>query len=85
MNAGIKLIIGLVIALIGLYWYGAGFAGIPNIFPTFMGATALSALKTVFVGLFGLFLIFIGLIVAWIEYEDLKWEMREKKTVKKRK
>jgi len=39
-------------------------------------------LKDVFVGVFGLILIFLGLIIAWIEYEDLKWERKEKKKKK---
>ena len=76
MNSAVKLIIGLIIFAAGIYWYlGTGIAG-------WTGPTAFNALKTVFVGLFGLFLIFFGLIVAWIEYEDLKWEAKEKKEVK---
>lgn len=70
MNSAVKLIIGLIIFAAGIYWY---------LEPSH---TAFNALRTVFVGVFGLFLIFFGLIVAWIEYEDLKWEAKEKKEVK---
>ncbi|MCX6819121.1 MAG: hypothetical protein NT129_03940 [Candidatus Aenigmarchaeota archaeon] len=68
MHSAIKLIIGLIIFAAGIYWYlGPGIPGwIDN---------ALSALHTVFIGVFGLFLIFLGFIVAWIEYEDLKWDL----------
>lgn len=76
MHSAVKLIIGLIIFAAGIYWYlGTGIAG-------WTGTVALYALKTVFIGVFGLFLIFLGLIIAWIEYEDLKWEAKEKKEVK---
>ena len=81
MHSGVKLIIGLMILFAGLYWYAAGMFGMPAFGP--LGASAVAALKTVFFGTFGLFLIFLGLIIAWIEYEDLKWEAREKKGKKK--
>jgi amino acid transporter len=69
MHSGIKLIIGILIFLVGLYWYMPGNA---------LGNT-LADLKVVFLGVFGLFLIVLGIIIAWIEYEDLKWESKEKK------
>jgi len=69
MHSGVKLIVGIIIFLVGLYWYMPG-----NI----VGST-FEDLKIVVKGLFGLFLIFLGLVVAWIEYEDLKWEAKEKK------
>jgi hypothetical protein len=85
MHPAAKLIVGLIIALAGLYWYLAGWInpaiGI-NVAATWIGFAAISALKTVFIGIFGLFLIFVGLIIAWIEWEDLKWEMKEKKAKK---
>ena len=76
MHSAVKLIIGLIIFAAGIYWYIS-----PGI-PTWTGPAALGALKTVFIGIFGLFLIVLGLIVAWIEYEDLKWEAKEKKEKK---
>ncbi len=74
MHAAVKLIVGIIIFLIGLYWY------MPNtIVSMFFNRSAFQAFLVVFEGLFGLLLIFLGLIVAWIEYEDLKWERKEKK------
>jgi preprotein translocase subunit SecG len=85
MNSAVKLIIGIIIFLVGLYWYTAapifGHGGIEKAF----GISTVKAFLTVFAGLFGIVLIFLGLIVAWIEYEDLKWEAREKKESKKKK
>lgn len=75
MNAAVKLILGIVLFLIGLYWYLPGTAA-QN--PALLGNT-LHNLKIVFTGVFGLVLIFLGLIIAWIEIEDLKWESKEKK------
>jgi len=81
MGAASKLLIGIVIFLAGIYWYVApllGHSGVAGI----LGVSAFRSLVMVFAGTFGLFLIFLGLIVAWIEYEDLKWEAREKKEVR---
>jgi len=85
MHPAAKLIIGLIIAIVGIYWYASGPLGI-GISSTsgWMGYAALNALKTVFIGVFGLFLLFVGLIIAWIEYEDLKWEMKEKKAAREK-
>ena len=82
MHAAVKLVIGLLIFVAGVYWYAADFLGLPGF--SVLGRDAWEALKTVFVGVFGLFLIFLGLIIAWIEYEDLKWERREKAEKKKK-
>ena len=81
MGAETKLLIGVIIFLAGIYWYVApllGHSGIAGI----LGVSAFRSLVTVFAGTFGLFLVFLGLIVAWIEYEDLKWEAREKKEIR---
>lgn len=80
MHAGVKLIVGLLVFLAGVYWYWPGNA----VAPALGVASNVKAFLTVFAGLFGLLLIFLGLIVAWIEYEDLKWESREKKDKKKK-
>jgi predicted membrane protein len=79
MHAGAKLIIGILIFLVGVYWYWPG----NSVAPILGVASNVRAFLTVFAGLFGLLLIFLGLIIAWIEYEDLKWESREKKEKKK--
>jgi len=78
MGAALKLIIGVIIFLAGLYWYMP--TGYVNVF---FGASAFRAFLTVFEGLFGLVLILFGLIIAWIEFEDIKWEHKEKKKVRK--
>jgi len=53
MNAIVKLIIGLLIAVAGIYWYLADFIG-KNVLPAVFGTSAIGALKTIFIGLFGL-------------------------------
>ena len=80
MNSAVKLLIGLLILAAGIYWYLPGNA----ISPALGVASTFSAFLTVFAGTFGLFLVFLGLIVAWIEYEDMRWESREKKEQKKK-
>ncbi len=74
MNSVAKMLMGLLIAILGVYWYVAGsiFGWRPA------GLTPAQTLGIVFVGSFGLFLVVFGLLIAWIEYEDIKWEMREK-------
>jgi len=87
MHPAIKLIVGVIIFLIGIYWYAAplfGHMGLQNFFKTWTSNAAatgstFSSFVLVFAGLFGLVLIGLGLIIAWIEYEDLKWERKEKK------
>lgn len=83
MHSVVKMIIGVLILLAGLYWYFADYIG-TNIAATWLGASAIGALKSVFIGLFGLVLIFVGLLVVWIEYEDLKWEMQNKNSSHKK-
>ena len=78
MHSAAKLIIGLLIFVAGIYWYVAEWLQMPGV-AGILGAQPWTAFKIVFSGLFGGLLIFLGLIVAWIEYEDLKWEAREKK------
>jgi hypothetical protein len=77
MHSAAKLIIGILIFLAGLAWYWpVKFGG------TLFGSQNIMRFLDVFFGVFGLALVFLGLIVAWIEYEDLKWESREKKEAK---
>lgn len=75
MHAAVKLILGLIIFVIGIYWYLPG-----TVVSAFFGRSAFQAFLVVFEGLFGLLLILVGLIIAWIEFEDLKWEKKEKKS-----
>ncbi len=78
MNSAIKMIVGVLILVAGIYWYLADIIG-KNVAASWLGSSAISSLKSVFIGVFGLGLVFVGLLVVWIEYEDLKWEMSEKK------
>lgn len=82
MHSAVKLIIGLLVLAAGIYWYIAPVFGHYGL-AMFLGRSTFSAMVTVFAGIFGLILIFLGLIIAWIEYEDLKWESKEKKSKKK--
>lgn len=86
MHAAIKMIIGILIAIAGIYWYLADY--IATGWKAIVGINAWEAFLTVFFGVFGIFLFLLGLLVAWIEYEDLKFEReerKEEKTTKKRK
>lgn len=75
MHAAAKLIIGLLIFIAGIYWYaGPRFSAECDL----LGFCPSREFMRFFVAVFGIGLIFLGLIVAWIEYEDLKWESREK-------
>lgn len=81
MHAAAKLVIGIIIFLLGVYWYVAPLFGnhvLSSMVPKTVGSTS-QAFLVVFFGLFGLLLIFTGLMLAWIEFEDLKWEKKEKK------
>ncbi len=78
MNSVAKLVIGVIIFLAGLLWYVAPIFGGKGVAPLFGVASTFAAFKSVFAGLFGFALIFFGLIIAWIEYEDIKWESRER-------
>lgn len=71
MNAIVKFIAGIIIFLLGIYWY------VPNAVP-YLPST-LESLAVVFSGVFGIVLILLGAIIAWIEYEDIRWEREEKK------
>ena len=83
MHPAAKLIIGLIIFLAGIYWYAAPLLGQAGIAAALGVESTFSAFVQVFAGLFGLVLIVFGLIVAWIEWEDWKWERREKEEKKK--
>ncbi len=80
MSAIAKMIAGIVIFLIGIYWYLPG-SWFKQFVPLTVGST-FQAFLVVFFGLFGLAFILVGLLVAWIEFEDMKWERREKQEKK---
>ena len=76
MHAAAKMIIGILIAIAGIYWYVADYFGVG--WKAIIGINAWEAFLTVFFGVFGIVLFLLGLLVAWIEYEDLKFEQEEK-------
>ncbi|VVB86485.1 Uncharacterised protein [uncultured archaeon] len=57
----IKMLAGIVIFVAGIVWY----SGIPGIFVGFFGS-----LLVLIEGCVGLLLLFVGLIVAWMGYDD---------------
>ncbi len=63
----VKMLIGIIIFIVGIVWY----AGIPG--STFMGF--LDDLLVLLKGTIGLFLLFVGLIVAWMGYDDYKMDI----------
>ena len=73
-NNIIKMLIGIVVLIIGIVWYlpksyyGLGF-----------WVELLSLLKATI----GLFLLFVGLIVAWMGYDDYKMDKEMEKEEKK--
>lgn len=68
-GTAVKLLVGVIVFLAGIYWYIGARLGFPDI-PYF--ANALSSLKIVFEGLFGLVLILFGALLAWLEWDELK-------------
>jgi hypothetical protein len=83
MHPAAKLVIGLLIFVAGIYWYaGPSFNARSGGTCDLLGFCPTREFMGVFVGLFGIGLIFLGLVVAWIEYEDIKWSSREGKKKK---
>ena len=70
----IKMLVGIVILVAGIVWY----SGIPGIFGGF-----LEQLLVLIEGCVGLFLLFVGLIVAWMGYDDYKMDQEMAKEEKK--
>ena len=73
----LKMLIGIVILIIGIVWYTGpkiyGFLGYWPELLNFLAATI------------GLFLLFVGLIVAWMGYDDYKMDIEMAKEEKKEK
>ncbi len=62
----IKMLIGIVILILGVVWYTG---------PKVMGFLGYSEdLLVLLRGSIGLFLLFVGLIVAWMGYDDYKMD-----------
>jgi len=66
MNAVLEVLVGIVLVIAGIVWYGLNYLGI-NI-----GVNTLGALVTVVAGSLGLCLIFIGALFLLIGISDLK-------------
>ncbi len=73
MNTIVKLIIGLLITLSGIAWYvfhnSLEMAGLVD---------SLFSLKVLLVGSIGIVLIIAGLLIMWVELEELKDAKLEK-------
>ncbi|MCZ7380135.1 MAG: hypothetical protein O8C64_00955, partial [Candidatus Methanoperedens sp.] len=69
----IKMLAGIVILVIGVVWYTglSGYLGYWNELVSLLKATI------------GLFLLFVGLIVAWMGYDDYKMDKEMSKEEKK--
>ncbi len=71
----LKMLVGIVILVIGIIWY------IPK---EFYGlGLGLDALIILLKGSIGLFLLFVGLIIAWMGYDDYKMDTEMAKEEKK--
>lgn len=73
VNNIIKMFIGVVVLVIGIVWYTGmyGYLGYLNNLIDLLKATI------------GLFLLFVGLIVAWMGYDDYKMD-KEMETEEKK-
>ncbi|VVB95332.1 Uncharacterised protein [uncultured archaeon] len=69
----IKMLVGIVILIIGVVWYTglSGYLGYWHELVSLLKATI------------GLFLLFVGLIVAWMGYDDYKMDKEMAKEEKK--
>ncbi len=70
----LKMLIGIVVLIIGILWY------VPK---TLYGLGFWTQLETLLLGTIGLFLLFVGLIVAWMGYDDYKMDIEMAKEEKK--
>lgn len=72
-NNIIKMFIGVVVLIIGIVWYTGmyGYLGYLNNLIDLLKATI------------GFFLLFVGLIVAWMGYDDYKMDREMEKEEKK--
>ena len=74
-NNILKMLIGIVILVIGIVWYTG-----PQIYGFLMYYQDLLAILR---GSIGLLLLFVGLIVAWMGYDDYKMDKEMAKEAKK--
>lgn len=67
MHPLVKAFVGFLLIIAGVYWYYSGF---------------FVDLISLFKASFGLVLIFAGLLIAWVEYEDWRWIREEQRRLK---
>jgi hypothetical protein len=84
MNAAIKLLVGLVFIVIGLFLLADSVIPILGIVGT-MGINWFNNFIIVLTGIIPPFLILLGLFVVWLEIDDMKAEKELKKEEKKSK
>ena len=71
----VKMLVGIVILVLGIVWYTG---------PAVMGFLGYwEDLMVLLRGSIGIFLLFIGLIVAWMGYDDYKMDQEMAKEEKK--
>lgn len=80
MNTVVKLIIGLLVVIAGIAWYWYG-----SVFEVIAGVSSLNALLMILTGSIGVALFLIGLLIVWVEAEEIKDARREKKMKKQEK
>ena len=73
VNNIIKMLIGIIVLIIGIVWY----------IPKPYGFNFLDDLLSLLGATIGLFLLFVGLIVAWMGYDDYKMDREMEKEEKK--
>ena len=77
----LKMLVGIVIFVIGIVWYIG-----PRVYIGNYGLFEFwDQLKILLEGTIGLFLLFVGLIVAWMGYDDYKMDMEMAKEEKETK
>ncbi|HIH45111.1 MAG TPA: hypothetical protein HA257_08615 [Candidatus Methanoperedenaceae archaeon] len=74
-----KILIGLILIVVGIAWYFVPSAALDGFIAGLAYTLRLQALVTLIVACIGFFLFFIGLIVAWMGYDDYKMEAEMKK------
>ncbi len=74
----VKMVVGIVILIVGIVWYSGLDWLSGGIFSGFW-----KELLVLIEGSVGLFLLFVGLIVAWMGYDDYKMDKEMAKEEKK--
>ena len=79
MGAAVKLVIGLVILIVGLFLF------VDSLWLHYTGVAWWAAFLTVLAGVIPIFLILVGLFVLWLEMDELKTNKEFAKESKKEK